>query len=97
MMGRGLVLACVAWPGVGKLAIGTAHLESFVGAEPLVNKQVIESRRASLREAALLLEEEAASSNCVGAILVGDMNWQVVGSAAEYCCYFYHRCGCCCC
>lgn len=30
-MGRGVVLGVTSWPGVGHLAVGSTHLESFVG------------------------------------------------------------------
>ncbi|KAL1529951.1 hypothetical protein AB1Y20_000879 [Prymnesium parvum] len=76
IMGRGLVMARVQWPGVGHLLVGTAHLESWVGNEPRVNAAVIRARQKGLKQACSLLEAEVAATGCIGALLVGDMNWQ---------------------
>ena len=69
VMGRGILLGRVHWAGVGWLAVGTTHLESFVG--PDADEMVRAVRRESLRQAALVLEQEAAAGGCVGALLVG--------------------------
>ena len=73
MMGRGLVLGRALWPGVGLVALGCTHLESFVGQEP--NAAVWQKRKAGLRQAGELLAKEVKMSGCMAAMLMGDMNW----------------------
>ena len=73
MMGRGLVLGVATWAGVGDLALGCTHLESFIGHEQ--DAVVRQARAAQLGEAAKELEREARTRGCVGAVLMGDMNW----------------------
>ena len=73
MMGRGLVLGVATWASVGDLALGCTHLESFIGHEQ--DAVVRQARAAQLGEAAKELEREARTRGCVGAVLMGDMNW----------------------
>ena len=73
-MGRGLLLGRAAWPGVGTVALGSTHLESWVGEHMQV--AVKEARRAQLAQAGRLLVEEATREGCGVAVLLGDMNWK---------------------
>ena len=72
-MGRGLLVARAAWPGVGDVLFGVAHLESFVGRE--VDAAVRAERRAQVARAAATLEAKAAAHGCAAAVLLGDFNW----------------------
>ena len=72
-MGRGLVLGVTHWPGVGRLVLGSTHLESFVGEH--ADGVVVPERRRQLAEAGRRLSEEARRQHCVGAVLLGDLNW----------------------
>jgi hypothetical protein len=82
-MGRGVAMGRVHWPGAGWLVLGSTHLESFVGNES--NGWVIANRRKQLIEATGLLEREARRHHCVGAVLLGDLNWSEkdCGQAAQ--------------
>jgi hypothetical protein len=82
-MGRGVAMGRVHWPGAGWLVLGSTHLESFVGNED--NGWVIANRRKQLIEATGLLEREARRHHCVGAVLLGDLNWSEkdCGQAAQ--------------
>ena len=73
-MGRGLLVARAAWPGVGDVLFGVAHLESFVGRE--VDAAVRAERRAQVARAAATLEAKAAAHGCAAAVLLGDFNWE---------------------
>ena len=73
-MGRGVLVARAAWPGVGDVLFGVAHLESFVGRE--VDAAVRAERRAQVARAAATLEEKAAAHGCAAAVLLGDFNWE---------------------
>ena len=55
------------------LALGSTHLESFVGKE--VDAVVVAERRVQLAHAGRLLVDEARKRGCVGALLLGDCNW----------------------
>jgi hypothetical protein len=70
---RGLASGTTVWPGLGNVAVGATHLESFIGAEE--DCIVVSERRKQLRQAMWLLEAQARDRQCVGAILLGDMNW----------------------
>ena len=72
-MGRGLLFGIAAWPGVGDVALGSTHLESFVGPEN--DAIVCASRRAQLTQAGGWLAAAARAHGCAAAILMGDMNW----------------------
>jgi hypothetical protein len=82
-MGRGVAMGRVHWPGAGWLVLGSTHLESFVTNED--NGWVIANRRKQLIEATGLLEREARRHHCVGAVLLGDLNWSEkdCGQAAQ--------------
>ena len=61
--------------GAVRLVLGSTHLESWVGEEH--QGVVVPNRRAQLTEACRLMASELrATPGGVGAMLMGDMNWQ---------------------
>lgn len=71
IMGRGLLLAHLEWPGKGDVVVGVSHLESFIGHEHDVRP--VRERQAISAQAILTKEKEASGAVC--AIFIGDMNW----------------------
>ena len=74
LMHRGVALGRAHWPGVGRIVLGSTHLESWIGDDG--NGPIVSNRRRQLVEATAILEREARRHHCAGAALLGDLNWQ---------------------
>lgn len=74
LMLRGLVMGRCEWPGVGSVALGSTHLESFVGLEQA--DRVNRNRVSQLQQAGAELAAEARRAGCKVAVLMGDLNWK---------------------